>query len=663
MSVDRTLADPLVGTVLEGRYRIRGRIARGGMATVYDALDERLERTVAVKIMHPGYASDPAFVHRFIQEARSAAALSHPHVVAVYDQGVHEGLAFLVMEQVQGRTLRDVLSARGRLPAPDALAILDPVLDALAAAHRHGMVHRDVKPENVLIGADGRAVKVADFGLARAVASVGPTSTRGVVMGTVAYVSPEQITYGQASTRSDVYSAGIMLFEMLTGSVPYGGDSSVNIAFQHVHADVPPPSSRAPLVPPALDELSMRATRRDPNGRPADAGAFLDELRAVRDELEGRSTRSLSGTGILQGLHPQGGPPTVTASAAVPVPQTPGQHTQVVPRGMEPHRGTATAMMPGVAPLGGGHRAGGFPLPGLLARLDPQQRRLGIIAVAVVLALVAATTGWYFGVGRYTETPSFQELNKQDALTRARTAGLEVKVETEPSNTALNGRVFKQSPKAGERILQDGTVTLTVSTGPDVATLPMNLARKSKGEVEAALTKLGFLTKTDYDFNKDVESNKLISTSPPLGQKARRGTTVLLLISRGAGVELPNLEGKSREEAEQKLRELDLQFDIQIDESNTDQEKAGQVVKQTPNPGQVAGDTKVVLKVAQGQSQVEIPDVTGQEFDEARDQLKEAGLRVKRRGGRNDDDARVLFQFPSAGNTVAANSEVTLITG
>ncbi|MFG1923885.1 Stk1 family PASTA domain-containing Ser/Thr kinase [Cryptosporangium sp. NPDC048952] len=658
--MDRTLADPMVGSVLEGRYRIRGRIARGGMATVYDAIDERLERTVAVKVMHPGYASDPAFVHRFIQEARSAAALSHPHVVAVYDQGVHEGLAFLVMEQVQGRTLREVLAARGRLPASDALAILDPVLDALAAAHRAGMVHRDVKPENVLIGADGRAVKVADFGLARAVAAVGPTSTRGVVMGTVAYVSPEQITYGQASTRSDVYSAGIMLFEMLTGSVPYGGDSSVNIAFQHVHADVPPPSSRAPLVPPAIDELTMRATRRDPNARPADAGAFLDELRMVRDELDGRSTRSVSGTGILQGLNQPSGPPTITASAAVPVPQSPGQHTQVVPRGGEAR---GTAMMPNVQPLGGGHRAGGLPLPGPLATLNPQQRKLGLIAAIVVFALVAASTGWYLGVGRYTETPSFVGLNQTDAISRARTQGLEVLVKTANDDKALNGRVFDQSPDPNGRIRKGGTVTITISKGPNVVTIPATLAGKSKGDVEAALTKAGFKFKSDYDFSDKVDSNKLISTTPALGTKAKYGTTILILISRGAGVELPNLKDKTREEAEQKLRELDLNFEVQIDESNNDPDKAGKVIDQEPQAGQVSGDTKVVLKVAQGQAQVEIPDVGGREFDEARDILEEAGLRVKRRGGRDDDDARVLFQFPSAGQTVAGGSEVTLFTG
>ncbi|WP_035868474.1 Stk1 family PASTA domain-containing Ser/Thr kinase [Cryptosporangium arvum] len=658
--MDRTLADPMVGSVLEGRYRIRGRIARGGMATVYDAVDERLERTVAVKVMHPGYASDPAFVHRFIQEARSAAALSHPHVVAVYDQGVHEGLAFLVMEQVQGRTLRDVLTARGRLPASDALAILDPVLDALAAAHRAGMVHRDVKPENVLIGSDGRAVKVADFGLARAVASVGPTSTRGVVMGTVAYVSPEQITYGQASTRSDVYSAGIMLFEMLTGSVPYGGDSSVNIAFQHVHADVPPPSSRAPLVPPAIDELAMRATRRDPNARPDDAGAFLDELRVVRDELEGRSTRSVSGTGILQGLNQPSGPPTITASAAVPVPQSPGQHTQVVPRG---HEARGTAMMPNVAPLGGGHRANGPSLPGPLGRLSPQHRRLALIAAIVVVALIAASTGWYLGVGRYTSTPSFDGLNREDAINRAKTQGLRIEVLEKNDDKALNGRVFDQSPDADGRIRKGGTVTVTISKGPNVVTIPATLAKKSKGEARTTLEKAGFKVAEDYDFSDDVESNKLISTTPLLGTKAKYGSTVLMLISRGKGVELPDLEGRSREEAEQRLQELNLQFTIEIVESdNPDQ--AGKVIEQTPDKGQVSGDTTIKLEVAQGQAQVEVPDVVGKRFNEARDILEEAGLRADRQGGgRGDDEARVFFQVPSAGDSVAGNSRVRLFVG
>ena len=662
MSVDRTLADPLVGTVLEGRYRIRGRIARGGMATVYDAIDERLERTVAVKIMHPGYASDPSFVSRFIGEARSAAALSHPHVVAVYDQGVHEGLAFLVMEQVAGRTLREVLVSRGRLPANEALAILEAVLDGLAAAHRHGMVHRDVKPENVLIGSDGRAVKVADFGLARAVASVGPTSTRGVVMGTVAYVSPEQITYGQASTRSDVYSAGIMLFEMLTGSVPYGGDSSVNIAFQHVHAEVPPPSSRAPLVPAPLDELTSRATSRDPAGRPADAGAFLAELRSVRDELEGRGQRGPSVSAIPA---PQSASPTstFTASAAVPVPATPGQHTQVVPRpGDQQHRGTA--MLPGgMLPPSGGHHgthvAGYRPRPG--APMS-RQRRTAIIAGAVVLALIAVATGWYLGVGRYTSAPSLRNLNLADATARANAAGLQIQVKQAFDETALTGRVFKQNPEPSGRVRKGGTITAIISKGPERVLVP-NVVGKSQEAATSAITQARLnVGKPTTDFDDNIPAGSVISTVPAKGTKAKPGSTIAIVVSRGKGIQLPDLTGKSREEAEQTLSDLGIAADIKTDNNNTDQSKAGQVLRQDPPPGTITKDTKVTITVAQGQSQVQVPDVSGEQFDDAKNQLEEAGLQVKRRGG-GDGDGRVLLTFPNAGTTVAANTEIQVFVG
>ena len=660
MSVDRTLADPLVGTVLEGRYRIRGRIARGGMATVYDAVDERLERTVAVKIMHPGYAADPSFVTRFIGEARAAAALSHPHVVAVYDQGVHEGLAFLVMEQVAGRTLREVLVSRGRLPASEAIGILEPVLDALAAAHRAGMVHRDVKPENVLIGSDGRAVKVADFGLARAVASAGPTSTRGVVMGTVAYVSPEQITAGQASTRSDVYSAGIVLFEMLTGSVPYGGESSVNVAFQHVHADVPPPSSRAPLVPPALDDLAVRATRRDPAGRPADAGAFLAELRSVRDEIEGRVQRGPS-VSAIPASHL--GPPTSTFTASAAVPTAPGQHTQVVPRPGGQQQGTA--MLPGgMLPPSGGHQgshvAGYRPRPG-----GPmsKQRLTAIIASVVVLALIAIGTGWYLGVGRYASAPSLVNLSQTDATSRAQALGFKITIVQANDDKALANRVFKQTPDPGGRLRKGGTITATVSLGPLRVTVP-KLAGLTQAAAKAALDKAGLKSTFTTQFDEDTPAGSVISSSPDGTTKTKTDTVVQVVISGGKRVELPDLQGKSREEAEQTISDLGLHADIKIDPNNTDQSKAGRVLDQDPDPGPISSSTKITLTVAQGQSQVQVPDVTGQDFDDAKQTLEDAGLQVRRRGGNNNgDDSQVLLTFPTAGSTVAANTEIQVFVG
>ncbi|OMQ13988.1 penicillin-binding protein, partial [Modestobacter sp. VKM Ac-2676] len=256
--MDTVVTDPAVGLVLEGRYRLEERLARGGMSTVYAATDLRLHRTVAVKVMAEHLAHDPAFVDRFTREARATAMLSHVNVVSVSDQGADQGLVFLVMELVRGRTLRDLLQARGRLTVGEAFAVLEPVLAGLTAAHRAGIAHRDVKPENVLISTDGQ-VKVADFGLARAVAGTGQTShTGGVLIGTVAYLSPEQLERGRSDARSDVYAAGIMMYELLTGHPPYQGDTALAVAYQHVHHDVPAPSAEVPGVPWQVDELVTR---------------------------------------------------------------------------------------------------------------------------------------------------------------------------------------------------------------------------------------------------------------------------------------------------------------------------------------------------------------------------------------------------------------------
>ncbi|MGI8697165.1 MAG: protein kinase domain-containing protein [Mycobacteriales bacterium] len=279
------MTDPLVGSVLDGRYRVESVLAHGGMSTVYTGTDLRLDRTVAVKVMSPALARDPAFVQRFVQEARTAARLSHVNVVSVHDQGEDGGCVFLVMELVRGRTLRDLLREHGRLSPELAVAICEPLLAALSAAHRAGLVHRDVKPENVLLSDEG-VVKVADFGLARAVAEAEAVTTHStVVMGTIAYVAPEQVSRGATDARTDVYSAGIVLYEMLTGVPPYGGGDPVSVAYQHVHADVPPPGRRVAGLPPQLDGLVIRATRRDPRARPHHAGALLAELFDVRKEL------------------------------------------------------------------------------------------------------------------------------------------------------------------------------------------------------------------------------------------------------------------------------------------------------------------------------------------------------------------------------------------
>ncbi len=281
-------SDPLTGRFLDGRYRIGPRIARGGMASVYEATDVRLDRTVAVKVMHPGLGDDDEFAARFVREARAAARLSHPNVVAVYDQGDEDGTVFLAMEMVQGHTLRDVIRKESPMSPPRAMAVLEPVLSALAAAHRAGLIHRDVKPENVLIADDGR-VKVADFGLAKAVsADTQHTATGGVLIGTVSYLAPELVVDGRADARADVYAAGVVLYELLTGKKPHEGDSPIHVAYKHVHEDVPPPSAAAPGIPRYVDALVARATARDQTQRPADAAVMLHQLHRVSQALVGR---------------------------------------------------------------------------------------------------------------------------------------------------------------------------------------------------------------------------------------------------------------------------------------------------------------------------------------------------------------------------------------
>ena len=284
MPVSAAVPPTLVGQVLDRRYRVLSHIADGGMASVYVALDERLDREVALKVMRPSLAADETFVSRFRREARSAARLSHPNVVAVYDQGEDEGRMFLAMELVNGHTLRQVMQDEGPLTPRAALDIIDAVLQALGAAHSAGLIHRDVKPENVILREDG-VVKVADFGLARAVTSATSTAQTGVLLGTVAYLAPEQVERGIADARSDVYAAGLLLFEMLTGTKAFSGDTPIHVAYQHVHSTVPAPSSRVSTVPPELDRLVALATDRDPDGRPVDANAFLRQVRRSRVAL------------------------------------------------------------------------------------------------------------------------------------------------------------------------------------------------------------------------------------------------------------------------------------------------------------------------------------------------------------------------------------------
>ena len=424
--------DVLTGRMLDRRYHVRSRIAHGGMATVYLATDTRLDREVALKVMHTDLARDGDFVERFIGEAKSVAKLSHPNIVGVYDQGSDGKYLYLAMEYVPGRTLRALLRERGWLPWQEALAVIDPVLAGLDAAHQAGIVHRDVKPENVLIMADGR-VKVVDFGLARASASVGNTRA-GMIIGSVSYISPEQVTGAPSDARSDVYAAGIMLFEMLTGRQPFSGESPLAVAYAHVNSDVPVVSSLVGGIPPSVDQLVRAATSRDPQLRPTNAGVFLRVTRSLRGMPEPAGTVSgawavpaaAGASPYADAVSPFGGAGLADPEGPAPAGNS-GAHTMVVGPGY-PGYGEAAAGYDGGRPPGqprsafaallhgsddGARRA----LPGANGReREPFLQRwlfssrlvYVLVAAAVLIGLVGG--GWYLTSGRYTSVPTVGKL-------------------------------------------------------------------------------------------------------------------------------------------------------------------------------------------------------------------------------------------------------------
>ncbi|HEV7628001.1 MAG TPA: protein kinase, partial [Streptomyces sp.] len=408
--MDTTLQDPSfgetppIGQVLDGRYRVEARIAVGGMATVYRAVDTRLDRELALKVMHPSLADDGSFVARFIREAKSVARLAHPNVVGVYDQGTDGTYVYLAMEYVSGCTLRDVLRDRGALRPRVALDILEPMLAALGAAHHAGMVHRDMKPENVLIGDDGR-VKVADFGLVRAVGSQTSVGS-DTLLGTVSYLAPEQIEHGTADTRADLYACGVMLYEMLTGDKPHMGGTPAQVLYQHLHEEMPVPSAAVPGLAPALDALVARATAREPDGRPHDAAAMLAETRSIRAGLSGfeldavppqakDAVAGLAGASIADGgnghaMAGHGGPEDRTSVLPRPAPaHEPYGHGH----DDELNRTARYAAPPPRQPQHGadGRRGGG---------------RVFIVALAAVLLMLVGAGVWYINTGQFTKTPA-----------------------------------------------------------------------------------------------------------------------------------------------------------------------------------------------------------------------------------------------------------------
>ncbi|MFC4561518.1 Stk1 family PASTA domain-containing Ser/Thr kinase [Nocardiopsis mangrovi] len=586
--MDMTTADSLVGATLDHRYFIEGRIASGGMATVYVAHDLRLDRRVACKVMHASLAEDPTFVRRFINEAHSVARLSHPNVVQVYDQGTDQGHVYLAMEYVPGRTLRDLLSERGRLAPHAALKIMAPVLAALGAAHRAGMVHRDVKPENVLLTADGQ-VKVADFGLARLVESAQQAMTKtGTLMGTAAYLAPEQIERGTADARTDVYAAGIMLYELITGEQPHTGETPIAVAYQHVNVDVPRPSTVVPGIGPAVDVLVTKATERDPRYRPGDAAQYLAGMSEV-----------------MKDMPDDGGAAAATAprvDAQAPAAPAGGNATLVVDLDdiAEPER-----------------RADDRPL----------ERKHLLVLAGGAMAVAVLVFGWWLLIGRFETVPDVIGLDEETAADVLADSGLRMEVDDRGifSDAADEGEVAGADPEVDDRIEPDGTVTVFLSRGPQTIAMP-EVVGLSADDARDTLEGAGFSDiELEEASSEDEPVGAVVSSDPEPGSDADRAASVTLTLSTGFGA--PDVEGRTEEEATQALRDRGLGVDIAQEPS--DDVEAGRVISQDPGPGgNVGRGDAVTLTVSSGPDRIEVPDVTGLSVAAAQERLEELGLTV-----------------------------------
>ncbi len=716
-------SDPLVGRLLDGRYRIEARIARGGMASVYRATDTRLDRTVAVKVMHAGLAEDEDFAQRFVREARAAARLAHPHVVAVHDQGSDSGpegaAVFLVMEHVPGHTLRQVIREEAPLPPRRALALLEPVLQALAAAHRAGLVHRDVKPENVLLSDTG-AVKVADFGLAKAVsADTQHTATSGVLIGTVSYLAPELVVEGQVDPRIDVYAAGVVLYELLTGAKPHAGESPIQVAYQHVHTDVPAPSTLVPGLPDYVDALVARATARDRTLRPADAGVLLRHLHRVASALADGldSDPDLAAdlrpmvphpeTGELrpadeapdpfdpvsvdQLLEPRETPfdvpehdvtrpiavaasdaTTVVPRAAAPDPAPDQEATQLVAR-TRPRTPAADTEATPVVPLEPTRDSNPASAPASAsgAPTDPQeqqprgaQRRRGLLllVLALVLAVGLGAGAYWFGWARYTTTPGVLGAERAAAVQKIEAAGLEADV-TDPaySETVPAGEVLRTDPEPGERILSGGTVTVVLSAGQERYTVP-DVAGQEVDAAQDALSAENLAPEAAEEiWHEKVPAGRVVRTEPAAGESVRRDTPVRVLVSKGRRpINVPKVTGKTLDKAIAAVRKRKLEPAVAAREYSDDVPE-GRVISQSPSSGTLFRGDRVNLVISRGPELVEVPRVVAQGVDSATAELQALGFEVDvERSGQYIGLGYVLRHSPSAGDMVPKGSTITL---
>lgn len=646
-----TLIDPLLGRLVDGRYEVREIIGAGGMATVYLAFDKRLERLVALKVMRAGLGSDldsSEFTARFRREAKAAARLTHPGMVRVYDQGIDGEISYLTMEYVEGENLRQRMSHEGCLTLGESLTVTEGVLDALAAAHRQNLIHRDIKPENVLLDEEGRT-KVADFGLARAVTEVTSTST-GTIMGTVAYLGPELVSRGVQDARTDLYAAGILLYEMVTGHQPFTGDSAIDVASRHVHEDVPAPSQSVPWLPPEFDELVAHLVAREPDERPRDAATALTLVRQTRAKIDDPT------------LDRRANPPSGSLALTV--------HDNDATTVFDPAPAGATVALP----IGLG-KASFAPvsMDADLIEDDPeaqeptaaQHRGLWWTSAILAALLVLGSLGfwWYnsIGPGAYTTVPAVSGTEKE--VTQAlEAAGLVTGVEHDFSDEVPEGIVIDTDPSSQTQVPNGAKVTIIVSNGPLMNTVP-SLVGSSEGDAINKLADEDFIVGTTIlEYDDSIPQGEVISQEPEPGKSVRHDATITLTVSDGpAPITFANVVGSSEADATATLKEDALK--VTVNHARTDEQPKGKVFKQDPAAGTDGRRTdSVTIWVSDGPPLVQVPNFVFDRVDEAVSQAKDAGLvpELKPRwpfSSRN----QIADQSLAPGSSVEQGTEIVLI--
>ena len=633
----------LTGELIDGRYQLIRQMATGGMASIYEALDTRLDRRVAVKIMHSHLAQDEQFVERFIREAKAAAALSHPNIVAVQDQGWNQNgtpAIFLVMEMIEGHTLREYLNEQGSLTISDGIKFLLPVLSALSAAHKIGIVHRDIKPENILISKEGR-IKIADFGLAKGPLIGGTlTAESSVILGSVSYLSPEQVQRGVADTRSDIYSIGITAFEMFTGKKPFEGEAPIQIAYMHVNNRVPRISSVVSGVPESLDELLYRATSSNPDERPRDATIFYNQLSAISSSLNPKENQlSLELDIPIEPMRPKTSRKSLRKkvqelTAAIPVPS-------ITPKERESTKEIAKRK-----------------------RASKRVRRNRKIALG--LAVGVGILGWYLliGPGSQVVVPSTVGATQNEVTAALSPIGLtSVVASKEFSEDIGEGRVIQSIPEAGGRIDQGGSVKLVISKGPERYVLPTIVGLTPEAAIKVLAKYPLTIQPLSEEFSAKVPKGYVINSNPLAGEKVKRNSIVVIRVSKGIEqVALTSYIGKSSDQA---LNELQAAgFSVISTYSFSETQLAGEVLSQNPAGGATADKgSKISLVISKGSQFAFIPNLYSIEEAKAVQSLKDLDLKVVVKKIGKKSVKKVTNISPKVGSKIKRGSTVTITVG